>query len=120
MKTIIAGSREITDYDTVENAVKDSEFDITEIISGTARGVDVLGEEYGNKNNIPVKKFPANWNTFGKSAVYRRNEQMGDYADACIAIWDGKSKGTRHMIEIAKRKQLKLFIYILGENKWVS
>jgi len=110
MKVIIAGSRNITDYSYIENVIKESQFEITEIVSGTARGVDSLGENYAVINDIPLKKFPAQWDLYGKSAGYRRNADMAKYADALIAIWDGKSKGTTHMINEAKKKGLKLYI----------
>jgi len=111
MKTIIAGSRSCNDYEKVKLAIEESQFTITEVVSGRARGVDFLGEQYAKKNNIPVKEFPANWNLHGKSAGYKRNIKMAEYADALIAIWDGESKGTKHMIDIAKERNLKVFVY---------
>lgn len=113
MKTIIAGSRGIENYNTIAEAVNKSGFNITEVVSGTARGVDKLGEEWANKNGIPVKRFPAKWDMHGKRAGYLRNEEMAKYADALIAVWDGKSKGTKHMIDTAKNMGLKVFMYEL-------
>lgn len=110
MKTIIAGSRDVTDYKLVEKAIVDSGFDITEVICGCARGVDTLGEQWGKINNIPVKLFPADWTLYGKSAGYKRNVQMADNADALIAVSLNNSKGTGHMIDIAKNKGLKVFV----------
>lgn len=110
MKTIIAGSRTIEDYNTVLDAVKQSGFTITEVVSGTARGVDRLGERYGREQGIPIKRFPADWDTYGKRAGYLRNETMVRFADALIAIWDGISKGTSHTINLAKEKGLKVYI----------
>jgi hypothetical protein len=109
MKVIIAGSRTMLDPKHIESAVKDSQFDITEIVSGTARGADFLGELYGEYYGIPVKRFPADWDMYGKAAGYKRNQQMADYADALILVWDGKSRGSGHMLEIAKRKGLKIY-----------
>lgn len=108
MKTIIAGSRTITDIDEALNNFND--WTITEVVSGCARGVDKLGEVWATTNNIPIKRFPADWNNLGKSAGYVRNHQMADYAEALIAIWDGKSKGTKHMIDIANNKKLKVVV----------
>ena len=99
MKVIVAGSRDITNREIIVNAIESSKFEITEIISGTARGVDREGEVYALAKSIPVKQFPANWNTYGKSAGPIRNTEMAKYADALIAIWDGKSSGTKHMIK---------------------
>jgi hypothetical protein len=110
MKTIIAGSRSITDFAVVDQTIKNSGYEITEVISGTAKGVDTLGEEWASLNNIPITRFPADWKTYGKSAGYIRNEEMAKYADALIAIWDGKSKGTRHMVNLANKYKLRLYI----------
>ena len=82
-----------------------------EIISGGASGVDSIAEYFAKQFNYAFKKFPANWNKYGKRAGYLRNVEMGNYADALIAIWDGKSKGTKHMIDIADKKGLKVYIY---------
>lgn len=109
MKTIIAGSRTITDYDLVEKAVEESGFAVTEVVSGCARGVDNLGEEFARKWNLPVKQFHAKWKKHGKGAGPMRNAEMGDYADALIAVTTGSS-GTQNMIEYAKKKGLKVFV----------
>ena len=110
-KVIIAGSRGFTDYDlltqTVDNLLTNIKDNI-EIVSGTANGADKLGERYAENRCLDVKKFPANWDTYGKRAGYLRNEQMAKYADALIAFWDGKSKGTNHMIELAENNHLKI------------
>ena len=82
------------------------DYDDITIVSGTAKGADKLGELYGKQNDYPIKKFPADWDAFGKSAGYRRNVEMAEYADMLIAFWDGKSKGTEHMINIAKERNL--------------
>jgi len=99
MKVIIAGSRSVTDYDSMLYAINGCKYVITEVVSGAARGVDKLGERYAKENNIPVTSFPADWDTYGRSAGYKRNLKMAEYADALIAIWDGKSKGTKHVID---------------------
>ena len=73
-------------------------------MTGCARGADQIPYEYNNIINsnreIPIKEFPADWDKFGKSAGYVRNREMAEYCDAAIIIWDGKSKGTKHMIDI--------------------
>ena len=111
MKVIIAGSRGIDNINSIQEAVVISNFNINEVVSGTARGVDKLGEYWAEQHGIRVKQFPANWNEFGKSSGYRRNVEMAEYADALLAIWDGKSKGTKHMIDIAAKKGLKVFVH---------
>jgi hypothetical protein len=116
MKIIIAGSRNITSYELVEKSIIESGFIVTEIVSGAARGVDQLGEQYGMIYNIPVMKFPADWNKHGKSAGPIRNIEMGKYADALIAIWDGQSKGTKHMIDYMKSQNKPTHIFIVKER----
>lgn len=111
MITIIAGSRTITDYNILECVVKDSNFSISEVVCGCAKGVDALGKMYAHNNGIKVTEFPADWEKQGKKAGYLRNKQMSKYSEALIAIWDGESKGTRHMIEIAKENKLKIYVY---------
>jgi hypothetical protein len=110
MKVIIAGSRRITEYSLVERAVRESEFQVTEVLSGGARGVDCLGEEWGKRNGVPVRHFPADWEHYGKRAGYLRNEQMADCAEGLIALWDGESPGTGHMIGIAQNMGLRVFV----------
>lgn len=111
MKTIIAGSREGFTYQDVFLACEQSNYEITEVVSGTARGVDQLGEEWARLNQVPVKKFPADWNKNGKAAGPIRNRQMAEYVEALIALWDGKSRGTKNMIDEATKKGLKVYVY---------
>lgn len=106
MKTIIAGSRSIKDYDKVAEVINTfhEKHPITEVVSGGAQGVDTLGEVWAERNGIPFKQFLAEWDIYGRSAGYRRNEEMGDYADCLLAIWDGKSRGTKHMIDYMRER----------------
>lgn len=113
MKIIIAGSRIITDYETIKDIILESKFDVTEVVSGSAEGPDKLGEQYAREFNIPIFQFIPEWKKYGKKAGMLRNIQMGDYADALIAIWDGKSIGTKHMINYATKKGLKIFVKII-------
>ena len=108
MKLIIAGSREFTDYKllTETMAVGGLNADIVAtVVSGCARGADRLGEKWAVAHGIPIARFPANWDSYGKRAGYVRNSEMAEYADACIVFWNGSSKGTKHMIDVANRKQ---------------
>lgn len=110
MKVIIAGSRGFNDFNLLcekVDRILSNETNI-EIVSGTAKGADKLGEMYANKRGYDLKQFPADWEKYGKSAGYLRNVEMADYPDALIAFWDGKSRGTKHMIDIAKEKGLKI------------
>lgn len=111
-KVIIAGSRSFNDYPLLKSKVDEffhrlDRKDI-EIVSGTARGADKLGERYAVEKGYKLTRFPAEWDKYGKSAGYRRNAEMAKYADACIVFWDGKSKGTLHMINLARKAGLIL------------
>ena len=111
MRTIIAGSRSISDYEILETAIALSGFEITRVISGHARGVDRLGELYAKKHKLPILIFLPDWNKYGKSAGIRRNIEMAQVSDGLIALWDGKSKGTAHMIDYARKMGLKVFVW---------
>lgn len=113
MKIIIAGSRDFNDYETLKKVCDFmlSRQDEVEIVSGTARGADQLGERYAREKGYLIKQFPADWTKDGKRAGYIRNKEMAEYADALIAFWDGKSKGTEHMINLAKKRGLKVKIH---------
>lgn len=114
MRTIIAGSRNGVTLKHVEDAVAAAGWEITTAISGTARGADQMGESYAEAHGIPVEKFPADWDSYGKRAGYIRNSQMAENAEALIAIWDGQSRGTMHMINIASQKGLKVYVHSIG------
>ena len=112
VKVIVAGSRTFNDFAYLEkhlmayfkaNALHRKD---VEIISGTAKGADSLGEQFANKYGLKLTKFPADWNQYGKSAGYIRNEEMAKYAKKdgiLFAFWDNSSKGTKHMISIASK-----------------
>ena len=115
MKVIVAGSRTITDkritWDAIDHARSELDWDIDEIVSGLAKGPDTHGKEYGHLNNILVAEFPADWNRYGRSAGYRRNREMAVYADALVAVHDGQSKGTQHMIDLARNHGLTVLVW---------
>jgi threonine/homoserine efflux transporter RhtA len=111
MKVIIAGSRTIEDYLMVEAAVAASGFEITEVVSGNARGVDRLGEQWAFQRGILITRFIPNWDLLGKKAGHIRNAQMGEYADALIALWDGKSSGTKNMIDYMRIKKAPIYVH---------
>lgn len=112
MKTIIAGSSKISDYNIVETSVSKSDIDVSEVVSGCSKGVDKLGERYAELAGIPIKKFNPNWRV-GKHAWKANNSNMAEYADAAIIIWDGKSKGTKHMIDEANNHGLTVFVHVV-------
>lgn len=117
MKIIIAGCRDFNNYDLLKSKLDFyfQNIEIKEIVSGACSGADKLGERYAHEHNIPVKQFPANW-SLGRKAGPLRNEQMAVYANALVAFWDGKSRGTADMIRRAYANNLKVkIVYIKGE-----
>lgn len=127
IKIIVAGSRSFSDISTLTNIIdhvlnlyvykKGFAKNKIEIVCGMARGADLLGKRYAEVNGYDVKCFPANWDLYGKSAGYLRNKEMAEYAasekgyGALIAFWNGNSKGTKNMIDLAKEYGLKTFVY---------
>jgi hypothetical protein len=110
MRVIIAGGRDYHNYDTVLEAIKESQFNITTVVSGGAAGVDAMGEKYAEDMNLRLNVYNADWATHGRAAGPIRNRKMSENADALIAIWDGKSRGTRNMIETATKRGLLVFV----------
>ena len=133
LRIIIAGSRDFDNYKVLEDESskiieKELNDDIQSIriISGTARGADQLGERFAKKYNYSISCFPAEWGLYGKSAGYRRNAEMAKFAVSnnnvgiLIAFWDSQSKGTKHMIDLANRYGLKVYVIKFNkENRYV-
>lgn len=108
-KVIIAGGRDFSNHtllrEKCDSVLRDKAKDLdTEIVivSGKAKGADYHGELYAKERNYRINEYPADWNKYGKRAGYLRNKEMAKASDALIAFWDGKSKGTKHMIDLAK------------------
>jgi len=113
MKVIIAGGRDFCKKDLLIDTLRyfQKEYgDIAEVVCGMAPGADTLGRLWAEFMEIPVKEFPADWDKNGKAAGPIRNKQMAEYADALIAFWDGKSKGTKNMIDQATKQKLRVVI----------
>jgi len=114
MRLIIAGGRDFNNYELLKKKLDliliNKVGEDIEIVSGKARGADSLGERYAKEKGYSVKEFPAKWNEYGKRAGYLRNEEMALYATHCVCFWDGESKGTKHMIDLAKKQNLNLRI----------
>jgi len=126
MKVVVAGSRENVKQEDVDAAMAEfiqlycttSHKDICEVVSGSARGADRLGEKWAQKRGIDVKRFEAKWvnEVTGKkdfSAGVKRNSAMAKYGDACVAIWDAESTGTLDMIRKARQENMIIHVYIL-------
>ena len=113
MRIIIAGSRYFNDYafleEQVNNILITEGILPTEIISGGAPGVDTLGEQYAKKHGWSVKRFPADWNKYGRAAGPIRNKQMAEYGDILIAL-DAGGNGTKRMIQEMRKARKKVFV----------
>lgn len=117
MKILVAGGRDFDDYDRLKSdldALKPST-----IISGMAKGTDLESFKYAQNHNIPAMSFPANWNHHGKSAGYKRNQQMINEGKPNLVLiyWNGSSKGTAHCISVAKAKGIRVIVKYYGENQ---
>lgn len=110
MKVIIAGGRNYFNYEVLVEAIKESNLQISTVVSGGAKGVDALGERYAEEMNLQLNIYPADWETHGRSAGPIRNRKMAENAEALIALWDGESRGTKNMIETATKKGLIVFV----------
>ncbi len=112
---VVCGSRGFNDYKMLEIKLNLYLSNIEErekiiIVSGGANGADLLGETYAIANKYPVLKYPADWIKHKKTAGCIRNAEMIKIATHVIAFWDGKSTGTKHMIELATNKKIPLRI----------
>ena len=112
MRLIIAGSRDITDYELVKKEIEKAIEKIgqkpTEIGCGMARGVDECGYRWAKENGIKIKEFYAEWEKEGLSAGYKRNCRMGGWGQALIIVHHG-TKGSTHMLNIARKQGLRIF-----------
>ncbi len=112
-KVIVAGGRDLDDEQLVIRTLEDlyGDYRYVEVVSGGSRGADRHGEAWAAWRDFPVKKFPADWDTHKNAAGPIRNEQMAKYAEVLVAFWDGKSPGTRGMINLALRYGLEVHVY---------
>ncbi|MBQ8793099.1 MAG: DUF2493 domain-containing protein [Clostridia bacterium] len=84
---------------------------IDRVVSGCAAGPDSDAIEWAEMNGVPVDKHAADWDSYGNSAGFIRNAEMAAIGDILLAFWDGKSKGTKHMIDCMQRKNKKVWIF---------
>ena len=115
-RVIVAGSRGFFDYelmcrelDKLFNESRMFAGREVKIISGMADGADSLAIRYADERKLTKILFPANWKRYSRVAGFLRNEDMLSVATHLVAFWDGKSSGTRHMIEIAKAKGIPVW-----------
>ncbi len=112
MKIAIIGSRGLT----VTDLEKYLPSNITEIVSGGAKGIDSCARNYALANDIHLTEFLPEYNKYGRSAPLKRNLQIIRYADQVIAFWDGVSRGTKYVIENCKRENKQVTVYLKKNN----
>lgn len=88
------------------------ELTITEVVSGTAAGADRMGERFARLHGLPIARFPADWERYGKKAGMLRNKEMANYSDGVICVWDGISPGTKGMIDYCKVKLVPCYVHL--------
>ncbi len=107
MKVAVIGSRNLS----IDDLGKYLPPDTTEIVSGGARGVDTSAREYARAHGIKLTEFLPDYSTHGRQAPILRNIQIIDYADVVLAFWDGKSNGTRFVIERCRSQNVKVRVF---------
>ncbi len=115
MKAIVAGSRTILDESlvfTVLDMAVDLGFNITTVLSGTAGGVDTIGEKWSMQRGHGLERFPADWEAYGMRAGFIRNSEMVKEADALVAVWNGRSRGTKDTIDKARTADLSVLVVL--------
>ena len=108
LKLIIAGTRQFDNYKitktTVERVIKSwNNVEIVEVVCGECRGPDLLGKRWALNKGIKIKSFPADWEKYGRAAGPIRNKQMVEYANAAIVFWDGRSRGTKSLMDLLRK-----------------
>jgi hypothetical protein len=121
-RVIIAGSRSFNDYTLLREhclSVLQEKMKTHRVIivSGHARGADSLGERFANELGLPFELHPAKWRLLGKAAGMVRNAEMAKCSDALIAFWDGESRGTRHMINFARKRGLDISVFNTSQTR---
>lgn len=111
MKVAVIGSRGLC----VEHLEDYLPKDTTEIISGGARGVDASAKEYAQRHGLKLTEYLPEYSRYGRSAPLKRNITIIENADIVLAFWDGVSRGTKHVIDNCKKRNIPVEIYILAE-----
>ncbi len=117
MKVIIAGSRTLSlSVQELDQVVQQSGFEVTELISGGAAGMDQAGEAWARSKGIPIRQFLPDWEKHGKAAGPIRNREMVKNSEAVIAVWDGESKGTKSTIVEAQKRGQPVHLYTITKE----
>lgn len=113
-RVIIVGCRDFTDYELLKEKcdfyLQNQQPEDIVIVSGHASGADALGEKYAQERGFQLETYPADWKVHGRAAGPIRNAKMASVAHALISFWDGKSRGTKNMIDTAKKHNLQVAV----------
>ncbi len=113
-KVIVAGCRDFADYELLKEKcdfyLQNKKPENIVIVSGHASGADALGERYAQERGYELETFPADWKASGRAAGPIRNAKMASVAHTLIAFWNGKSRGTKNMIDTAKKHNLQVAV----------
>lgn len=114
MKIAVVGSRSITDYESIEIAVKGllEGMGPFTLVTGGARGVDRLAAHAARKLGIPVEEYKPDYAAHGRRAPLVRNERIVKEANYMLAFWDGESNGTRHVVALARAKGIECEVMV--------
>lgn len=107
-RIVVAGCRDFCNYEVAREYIDEClcQFDQNctfVLVSGACRGADMLGERYAKEHGFEIERYPAQWDLYGRSAGPIRNKKMAEVSDLVICFWDGKSRGTRTMIQYAEK-----------------
>jgi hypothetical protein len=119
-RVIIAGSRTAESMTILRKALRECGWKPKVILSGRAPGADRLGERYANAEGLELEEYPADWNRLKKRAGMVRNAEMVKHADGLIALWDGKSPGTRHVIACAHARGIPTYVYVFDPADFLT
>ena len=112
MKVCVIGSRSISSFDLTPYIPNETEL----LITGGAKGIDTMAEEYADKHGISKLIVRPNYRLYGHGAPLKRNEIMIDLADVVLAVWDGASRGTAYGLQYAEKRG-KHFLIIPFEKQ---
>lgn len=111
VRTIIAGSRTCTSMKVLHQALIQCDWEPSVVLCGGAAGADALGQAWSARVGVPCEMYPADWKKHGRAAGPIRNLEMARKAEALIALWDGESRGTAHMIKTAQKLGLRVYVH---------
>ena len=109
MKVAVIGSRGLSVGDLGRYLPENT----TEIVSGGAKGVDTSAREYALAHGIKLTEFLPEYTRFGRSAPLKRNITIIEYSDIVLAFWDGKSRGTKFVIDNCRKLGVEVRVYII-------